>query len=56
MRKKLLLLNEGKHHDQVAEGEGMKPIWVFNDGVVHDTYDPSRDGTRCVYGYWRILK
>ena len=22
------------------------------DGVVHDTYDPSRDGTRCVYGYW----
>lgn len=23
------------------------------DGVVHDTYDPSRDGTRCVYGYWR---
>lgn len=25
------------------------------DGVVHDTYDPSREGTRCVYGYWRIL-
>jgi hypothetical protein len=23
------------------------------DGVVHDTCDPSRDGTRCVYGYWR---
>ena len=23
------------------------------DGVIHDTYDPSRDGTRCVYGYWR---
>lgn len=23
------------------------------DGVVRDTYDPSRDGTRCVYGYWR---
>jgi hypothetical protein len=23
------------------------------DGVVHDTYDPSRDGTRCVYGYWQ---
>lgn len=22
------------------------------DGVVHDTHDPSRDGTRCVYGYW----
>ena len=23
------------------------------DGVVHDTYDPSRDGNRCVYGYWK---
>jgi hypothetical protein len=22
------------------------------DGVVHDIYDPSREGTRCVYGYW----
>jgi hypothetical protein len=22
------------------------------DGVVYDTYDPTRDGTRCVYGYW----
>lgn len=22
------------------------------DGIVRDTYDPSRDGTRCVYGYW----
>ena len=22
------------------------------DGMVHDTYDPSRDGSRCVYGYW----
>lgn len=24
------------------------------DGVIHDTYDSSRDGTRCVYGYWRL--
>ncbi len=23
------------------------------DGVLHDTHDCSRDGTRCVYGYWR---
>jgi hypothetical protein len=22
------------------------------DGVIHDTHDSSRDGTRCVYGYW----
>ena len=23
------------------------------DGVIHDLDDPSRDGTRCVYGYWK---
>jgi hypothetical protein len=22
------------------------------DGVVRDNHDPTRDGTRCVYGYW----
>lgn len=22
------------------------------DGVIHDTHDPSRDGNRCVYGYY----
>jgi len=22
------------------------------DGVIHDTHDPSRAGSRCVYGYW----
>lgn len=22
------------------------------DGVIHDNHDPSRDGTRCVYGYY----
>jgi hypothetical protein len=24
------------------------------DGVIHDTHDPSRDNTRCVYGYWKL--
>ena len=24
------------------------------DGVPHDTHDPSRGGTRCVYGYWSM--
>ncbi|WP_069945319.1 hypothetical protein [Alteromonas macleodii] len=23
------------------------------DGVLHDTHDCSREGQRCVYGYWR---
>ena len=22
------------------------------DGVIHDTHDSTRGGTRCVYGYW----
>lgn len=26
------------------------------NGVIHDTYDPSREGTRCVYGYWKLNK
>ncbi|HKX46137.1 MAG TPA: hypothetical protein VJP77_05505 [Planctomycetota bacterium] len=26
--------------------------WI--DGVLHDTYDSSREGTRCVYGYWTL--
>lgn len=28
-------------------------ITTMIDGVVHDTHDPSRDGRRCVYGYYR---
>jgi hypothetical protein len=24
------------------------------DGVIHDTHDYSRGGTRCVYGYWKL--
>jgi len=29
-----------------------KHLCAVIDGVVHDTYDPSRRGTRCVYGYY----
>jgi hypothetical protein len=24
------------------------------DGVIHDTHDYLRGGTRCVYGYWQL--
>jgi hypothetical protein len=24
------------------------------DGVIRDTHDCSRDGNRCVYGYWQF--
>ncbi len=29
-----------------------KHLCAVIDGVIHDTHDPSRGGTRCVYGYW----
>ena len=29
-----------------------KHLTAVLDGVIHDTHDPSRDGTRCVYGYF----
>lgn len=31
-----------------------KHLTCVIDRVVHDTHDPSRDGTRCVYGYYKI--
>jgi hypothetical protein len=29
-----------------------KHLVAVIDGVIHDTHDCSRGGTRCVYGYW----
>lgn len=29
-----------------------KHLTCIKDGVLYDTYDCSRNGTRCVYGYW----
>ena len=31
-----------------------KHVTAVIDGVIHDTHDPSRDGNRCVYGYWTV--
>lgn len=33
-----------------------KHLCAVIDGVIHDTSDPSRGGTRCVYGYFRKRK
>jgi hypothetical protein len=30
-----------------------KHVCAVLDGVIHDTHDPSRGGTRAVYGYYR---
>ena len=32
-----------------------KHITVVKNGVLYDTYDCIRSGTRCVYGYWSKL-
>ena len=31
-----------------------KHITAVVDGLIRDTHDPSRLGTRCVYGYWHL--
>jgi hypothetical protein len=31
-----------------------KHLAAVIDGVIHDTYDCSRGGTHCVYGYWSM--
>lgn len=31
-----------------------KHVTTIIDGVINDTYDPSRNGNRCVYGYWKF--
>ena len=31
-----------------------KHLVAVIDGAINDTYDPSRDGTRCVYGYYGL--
>lgn len=42
--------------DEIPKGRVMvslsRHISAVLDGVINDTHDPSRQGTRCVYGYW----
>ena len=42
--------------DELPEGRLIvsvsKHMTAVIDGVIHDTHDPSRGGTRCVYGYF----
>lgn len=44
------------HEDELPSGTLIvsvsKHITCVKDGVLYDTYDCSRDGTRCVYGYF----
>lgn len=44
------------HPDELPEGKIIarvsKHLCAVIDGIVHDTHDCSRAGTRCVYGYF----
>jgi len=33
-----------------------KHLTTVIDGIIHDTHDPQRNGTRCVYGYYTLQK
>ena len=33
-----------------------KHLTAVIDGIIHDTFDPTREGTCCVYGYWSSPK
>jgi hypothetical protein len=38
--------------DGIIVARCSRHVCAVIDGVIHDTYDPSRGGTRAVYGYW----
>lgn len=45
------------HREELPTGrlvcQVSKHVVAVIDHVIHDTHDPSRGGTRCVYGYWQ---
>lgn len=45
-------LNDGELPDGRIVVNLSRHFTCVIDGVIHDIYDPSRDGTRCVYGYY----
>lgn len=45
-------LQDGELPDGVLIVSLSRHLTCVIDGVLHDTYDCSRGGSRCVYGYW----
>jgi hypothetical protein len=47
------------HPDELPKGRIVarvsRHLVAVIDGVIHDTYDSTRGGERCVYGYWMLL-
>lgn len=49
-------LNPDELPDGILIVRTSRHFTAVEDGVIHDTHDPSRGETRCVYGYWREPK
>jgi hypothetical protein len=49
---KVHLKNEELPADRLVDSLSKHSAAVI-DGVLHDIYDCTRDGTRCVYGYYK---
>lgn len=49
-------LNENELPNGTLIVQVSKHLVCVKDGVIYDTYDCSRNGTRCVYGYWYKLR
>lgn len=45
-------LTEGELPSGTLIVQVSRHLTCVKDGVIYDTFDPSRDGSRCVYGYW----
>jgi len=45
-------LNENELPKGILIIKASKHLTCVKDGVLYDTYDCTREGTRCVYGYW----
>lgn len=45
-------LRPGEMPDVLAIVRCSKHLTVWDHGVIRDVFDPSRDGTRAVYGWW----
>ena len=40
--------------DKIIVCSVSKHLTCVRNGIIRDTFDPSRDGSRCVYGYWEF--
>ena len=49
-------LRDGELPDGRLVASVSKHYVAVIDGVVHDTHDPTRNETRCVYGYWTLAQ